>query len=177
MQIRYRLVLTGTAALGAAGAMAMPAHAQTMNLSVGLPRLSVAEYHRPYVAIWIEKEGAAPRTLSVWYDYDKAKGEGTKWLRDVRQWWRASGRTMTFPADGVTGATRAPGDNKIAFVTGKGPLGTLDKGNYTLIVEAAREVGGREVVRVPFAWPPKAGATIKVQGKTELGAVALSFAK
>jgi len=103
----------------------------------------VAEYHRPYVAIWIEKQGATPRTLSVWYDYDMKKGEGTKWLRDVRQWWRASGRTMSFPADGVTGATRAPGDNKIAFVAGKGPLGALSPGNYTLIVEAAREVGGQ----------------------------------
>ena len=177
MQIRYRALLTGTVAIGAAGGLAVPAYAQTMTLSVNLPRLSVAEYHRPYVAIWIEKEGAAPRTLSVWYDYDKAKGEGTKWLRDVRQWWRASGRTMSFPADGVTGATRAPGDNKIAFTAGKGPLGTLEKGNYTLIVEAAREVGGREVVRLPFAWPPKPGASAKAQGSTELGAIALNFAK
>ncbi|MFZ2998172.1 DUF2271 domain-containing protein [Sphingobium sp.] len=177
MQIRYRALLTGTAAMGAAGGLAMPVGAQTMTLSVGLPRLSVAEYHRPYVAIWIEKEGAAPRTLSVWYDYDKAKGEGTKWLRDVRQWWRASGRTMNFPADGVTGATRAPGDNKIAFTAGKGPLGTLAAGNYTLIVEAAREVGGREVVRLPFAWPPKPGASAKAQGSTELGAIALNFTK
>jgi hypothetical protein len=66
MQISHRLALTGAAALGAAGTAAAPAAAQTLNLSVAIPRLSVAEYHRPYVAIWIEKEGAAPRTLSVW---------------------------------------------------------------------------------------------------------------
>ncbi|NWK96007.1 DUF2271 domain-containing protein [Sphingobium lactosutens] len=177
MQIRHSLALTGTAALGAAGVIAAPAGAQTMNVSVTIPRLSVAEYHRPYVAIWIEKEGAAPRSLSVWYDYDMKNGEGTKWLRDVRQWWRASGRAMQFPADGVTGATRAPGEQKIAFTAGKGPLGQLAPGNYTLLVEAAREVGGREVVRLPFAWPPKPGATVKAAGSTELGAVALSFAK
>ncbi|MDO7836204.1 DUF2271 domain-containing protein [Sphingobium sp. HBC34] len=174
MQIRHSLLLTGTAALGVAAA---PASAQTLNLSVAIPRLSVAEYHRPYVAIWIEKEGAAPRTLSVWYDVDKAKGEGTKWLRDVRQWWRASGRTMRFPADGVTGATRAPGDQKIAFTAGRGPLGPLAPGNYTLLVEAAREVGGREVLRLPFSWPPRPGATVKAAGSSELGAITLTFGK
>ena len=174
MQIRHRLLLTGTVALGAG---ASPALAETLTMSVAIPRLSVAEYHRPYVAIWIEKEGAAPRTLSVWYDYKKKGGEGAKWLRDVRQWWRASGRTMQFPADGVTGATRAPGDQKIAFGTGKGPLGALAPGQYTLLIEAAREVGGREVLRLPFAWPPRPGATVKAQGGNELGAVTLTFGK
>lgn len=177
MQIRYRLALTGTAALGAVGTLAAPAIAQTLNLSVAIPRLSVAEYHRPYVAIWIEKEGAAPRSLSVWYDYDMKNGEGTKWLRDVRQWWRASGRALKLPADGVSGATKAPGAHKLSFTAGKGPLGALAPGNYTLFIEAAREVGGREVVRLPFAWPPKPGATVKAQGSTELGAVALTFGK
>ncbi|MDI1295118.1 MAG: DUF2271 domain-containing protein, partial [bacterium] len=106
MQTSIKLILAGGAALGSAGALVAPATAQTMTVTVNIPRLSVAEYHRPYVAIWVEKEGAAPRTLSVWYDFDKAKGEGTKWLRDVRQWWRVSGRSLSFPADGITGATR-----------------------------------------------------------------------
>jgi hypothetical protein len=174
MQIRHTYLLGAGAAIGA---MATPVGAQTVNVSITVPRMTVAEYHRPYVAIWLEKEGAAAKTLSVWYDFDKAKGEGTKWLRDVRQWWRVSGRTMTFPADGVTGATRAPGEQKIAFTAGKGPLGAIGPGNYTLVVEAAREVGGRELLRLPFAWPPKPGAVMKAAGTSELGAVSLSFGK
>ena len=173
MHKAYTLILSSGAVLGAAGT----AHAETLNVTVAIPRLSVAEYHRPYVAIWLEKEGAAPRTLSVWYDVDKAKGEGTKWLRDVRQWWRASGRSMSFPADGITGATRAPGDQKIAFVAGKGPLGPLAPGAYTLVVEAARETGGRELVRLPFSWPAKPGAVVRAKGSSELGAVSLGFGK
>ena len=176
MQLRHSLLLTGAAA-GAASAAALPAHAQTLTMSITIPRLTVAEYHRPYVAVWIEKQGATPRTLSVWYDYDMRNGEGAKWLRDVRQWWRASGRTMTFPADGVTGATRAPGEQKLAFTSGKGPLGSLTPGNYTIIVEAAREVGGREVLRLPFAWPPKPGTTVRAKGASELGAITLTFGK
>ncbi|PZU59608.1 MAG: DUF2271 domain-containing protein [Sphingobium sp.] len=175
MQISHRLVLTGTFALGATGVVAAPASAQTMDVTVAIPRLTVAEYHRPYVAIWVEQAGAKPRTLAVWYDVDKPKSEGKKWLTDIRTWWRVSGRMMTLPADGITGATRAPGEQKISFTAGKGPLGTLAPGNYTLAVEAAREVGGREVVRVPFAWPPKGGAS--ATGTTELGAVRVSFRK
>ena len=173
MQKAYKLILGGGAALGTAGT----AHAETLNVGVTIPRLSVAEYHRPYVAIWLEKEGAGPRTLSVWYDVDKAKGEGTKWLRDVRQWWRVSGRSMSFPADGVSGATRAPGDQKITFTTGRGPLGQLSAGNYTLVIEAAREVGGRELVRLPFSWPPRPGAVVRAKGNSELGAISLGFGK
>lgn len=176
MHSGYKLILSGGAALGAAGA-ALPAGAQTLNVSVTIPRLSVAEYHRPYVAIWLEKEGSTPRTLSVWYDVDKAKGEGTKWLRDVRQWWRASGRSMSFPADGISGATRAPGEQKVAFTAVKGPLGPLSPGNYTLVVEAAREVGGRELLRLPFSWPAKAGTVVRAKGNSELGAISLGFSK
>lgn len=175
MQIRHNLVLTGVAAAGMSAAPS--AYAQTIDLTVNIPRMTVAEYHQPYVAIWLEKEGAPPRTLSVWYDYDKPKGEGKKWLNEVRSWWRASGRTMTFPADGVTGATRAPGDQKVSFTAGRGPLGALAPGDYTLIVEAAREVGGRESVRLPFSWPPKPGAAVRGAGATELGAVTLGFRK
>lgn len=177
MQISHRLLLTGTTAFGAAATLAGPATAQTLTLAITVPRLSVAEYHRPYVAVWIEKEGATPRTLSVWYDDDKKNGEGAKWLRDMRQWWRASGRTLKVPADGVTGATRAPGEQKLVFTAGRGSLGTLGPGQYSMIVEAAREVGGREVLRLPFAWPPRPGSVVKARGSSELGAVALSFSK
>src|SRR3546814_8410535 len=80
----------------------------------------------------------------VWYDHDMKKNEGTKWLRDVRQWWRASGRSMSFPAKGVTGATRAPGTHKISF--SRAQLGAATPGDYVLVIEAAREVGGREQI-------------------------------
>jgi len=176
MQLSHRIALTGTA-LGVAGAIAAPAGAQSIDVTVNIPRLKVAEYHKPYVAIWLEQAGGKARTLSVWYDYDMKNNEGNKWLRDVRTWWRVSGRSMTFPADGITGATRAPGPNKISFTNGTGALGRLGPGQYTLVVEAAREVGGRELVRIPFAWPPKPGQAASATGRTELGAVSLTFRK
>jgi hypothetical protein len=171
MQFSHRIVMTGTA-LGTAAALAAPAAAQSIDVTVNIPRLKVAEYHKPYVAIWIEPAGGKPRTLSIWYDYDMKNNEGTKWLRDVRQWWRASGRTLRHPADGITGATRAPGPQKVSL-----NVGALTPGQYTLVVEAAREVGGREMLRLPFAWPPKTGQTASAAGKSELGAVSATFRK
>jgi len=53
-------------------------------------------------------------------------------------------------------------------------LRSLGPGNYTLVVEAVREVGGRELLKVPFTWPATAPQTGKAQGSTELGLVTLS---
>jgi hypothetical protein len=153
------------------------AQAQTVDLSIAIPRLSVAEYHRPYVAIWLEQEGGPVKTVAVWYDHDMKNNEGTKWLRDIRMWWRASGRAMSFPADGVTGATRAPGTHKVTLTGGRGPMPALKPGKYTIVVEAAREVGGRELLRLPFTWNGSAPARAQATGSHELGAVTLSVRK
>lgn len=173
MDINHRVILSGLSigALGASG-LAAPAGAAGIDLTITIPQLKVAEYHRPYVAIWIEsKDSAAAKTVAIWYEAKNKDNGGQTWLRDVRQWWRKSGRTLKLPADGVSGATRAPGAQKISFMAGRAPMGNLAPGNYELVVEAAREVGGREALRLPFAWPPKAAQTVRAAGKTELGAI------
>ena len=160
---------------GAAVGAAAPAAAADLNVTVEIPRLTVAEYHKPYVAIWIENtaDSSAAGTLAVWYDADNREDKGAKWLKDMRQWWRKAGREMSFPADGVSGATRAPGPQKLVFAGSKGALKALKPGQYNLVVEAAREVGGHEAVRVPFTWG-KAGKPASAKGATELGAVTVS---
>ena len=157
------------------GLMAGSALAADLELSLEIPRLTVAEYHRPYVAVWIENQDkTAVKTLAVWYDVKLKNQEGQKWLKDMRQWWRRAGRDMSLPADGVSAATRAPGKHQVVFKGGAAPLGNLPAGQYNLVVEAAREVGGVEVVRAPFQWPPKARATSSAQGSTELGAMSVT---
>lgn len=165
------------AALAAAAALAPSVAAQAAELAVGIeiPRLSVAEYHRPYVAAWLERDGAVMANLAVWYDEGMADDEGKKWLVDLRQWWRRSGRSTELPLDGVSGATRPVGRHRLAFTVGEAPLGDLPAGDYRLVVEAAREVGGREVIALPFAWPVAAPATHEARGEHELGLVSLEL--
>lgn len=165
-------ILRFTAALSAVAGL--PAVAGSMNVGVEVPRLDVAEYHRPYVAVWVERaDNSVAATLSVWYDTKMRDAEGIKWLKDMRQWWRKAGREMSFPADGVSGATRAPGPQKLVFSGAKGALKSLKPGQYNLVVEAAREVGGHEAVRVPFVWG-KPGKPASAKGSAELGAVTVS---
>ena len=159
--------------------LAVPAaatNAAELNLNIEIPRINAAEYHRPYVAVWVEgADQKAVANLAVWYQQrDTDEGHGTKWLPDLRQWWRKSGRSLQVPVDGVTGPTRPVGKHEVSFAASQPQLKDLAPGEYTLVVEAAREVGGRELVKIPFSWPARAAQTGKAQGTTELGAVTLA---
>ena len=166
------LVLT---AAGLAAAAPAVASAADLSVSVELPRISSASYHRPYVAVWIEKpDQSTAQTLAVWYQQTRNnEGDGKDWLKDLRTWWRKGGRAMTMPADGVSGATRAPGRQTITIPAAR--LAGLQPGQYNIVVEAARELGGREAVRVPFRWG--AANTGRVTGATELGAVSVAVSR
>lgn len=168
MRIRYSFML--------GAALTTPAFAADMNVKVEIPRLTVAEYHKPYVALWIEgADQSFVRNLAVWYDLKKKDNEGSKWLKDMRQWWRKSGRELQMPVDGLSGATRAPGEHQLSFNGAKAGLDKLPAGAYALVVEAVREVGGRELIRVPFQWPPKTTQTAQAKGEHELGAITIEL--
>lgn len=159
----------------AGGLAAIPAAAGELLVSVEIPRLTVSEYHRPYVAVWLERADQKVTNLAVWYDVGLKNNEGAKWLKDMRQWWRRSGRELTMPMDGLSGATKPPGKQQLAFPTDTGPLAGLPEGEYNLVVEAAREVGGRELLRVPFKWPAGAPVSANAKGESELAAITLEL--
>ena len=156
--------------------VAPAAQAADLSINVEIPRINTTEYHRPYVAIWVEDAGQkSVADLAVWYQQtDGKEGHGTKWLPDLRQWWRKSGRSLKVPVDGVTGPTRPAGKHRLSFTDAQPQLKDLAPGQYTLVVEAVREVGGRELVKIPFSWPAKAPQSGKAQGSSELGAVTLA---
>ncbi|MDE2427822.1 MAG: DUF2271 domain-containing protein [Burkholderiales bacterium] len=157
------------------GAPALSAVAADLTLQVEIPRLNVAEYHRPYVAIWLEKpDQSFAGNLSVWYDLKKRNNEGNKWLKDLRQWWRRSGRELTMPVDGLSGATRTSGVHTLNIAGSNPLLANLPAGDYQLVVEAAREGGGREILRLPFQWQSSTAQAAKASGSHELGNVTLS---
>lgn len=150
------------------------AMAAELVVKVEVPKLNVAEYHRPYVAIWVERpDQSFAANLSVWYDLKKRDNEGAKWLKDMRQWWRRSGRDVSMPMDGVSSATRIVGEHTLNFASDKTALAKLPAGEYNLLVEAAREGGGREVVKVPFTWGGKDGKLASAQGDHELGKISV----
>jgi hypothetical protein len=169
MKLSHSLLLT----LPLASSWAVGAE---LSVKFELPRLNVAEYHKPYVAIWIERaDQTVASNLAVLYDLKLKNREGEKWLKDLRTWWRKAGREATMPIDGVSGATRPPGAHTMKFDGARHGLDKLPAGDYTLVVEASRESGGREVVKLPFNWAGKGKAAASAAGKDELGAVSLQI--
>lgn len=150
------------------------AHASDLVLEVEIPSLAVAEYHRPYVATWIENEQKESLCdLFVWYQTEgrgEASEKGETWLKDLRKWWRVSGRDLTMPVDGVSGPTKPAGTHQIDLTAA---ITALPQGTYHLIVEAAREVGGRELLSIPFTWDGSILQSDPVQGSSELGTITL----
>ncbi|MGJ7544803.1 DUF2271 domain-containing protein [Variovorax sp. LT1R16] len=173
MQVRYSLAVPALAALFGA-----PVFAAGLGASIEVPRINASEYHRPYVAAWIERaDNSVAATVAVWYDVrtktNNPEGEGTKWLKDLRQWWRRTGRDLEVPIDGVTGATKPAGKHPINLADAASAK--LAPGAYKFVVEAAREVGGREVVTIPFQWPPAKKDQQSASGSTELGEIKLEL--
>src|SRR6218665_1147200 len=84
-----------------AGLVSAPAPAADLGSKGEVPKLNVAEYHKPYVAVWGEREdNRVAAQLGVWYDIKMKNNEGVKWLKDMRQWWRRGGNDLTVPIDG-----------------------------------------------------------------------------
>ena len=168
MKLSHSLVLTLPLVSGWAVAT-------DLSVKFDLPQLNVAEYHKPYVAIWLERaDQSVAANLAVLYDLKK-DAAGDKWVKDLRTWWRKAGRDAKFPLDGVSGATRPAGSQTMKFDGAKHGLDKLPAGDYKLVVEASREAGGRELVKVPFTWAGKGKVAANAAGKEELGAVALEL--
>ncbi|MEF2147709.1 DUF2271 domain-containing protein [Luteimonas sp. FXH3W] len=172
---RTTLPVGATLLVGSILVASHDAAATEMTVSVEIPRLNVAEYHRPYIAVWLEDaDQKMAANLSVWYQQTTGKeGAGTKWLPDLRQWWRKGGRSLKVPVDGISGPTRPAGRQSIKYSAAQ--LSRVAPGNYTLVIEAVREVGGRELVKVPVVIAPGKSSTATAKGKAELGAIAVAI--
>jgi hypothetical protein len=102
------------------------------------------EYHPPYVAAWIENsKKRSVRTLLLWR-------EKSKWLKDIRRWWRNVGRKDPVLVDAITSATHAAGSFPLSFKLTDDQQKVLSDGSYTLYIEVVREKGGRALIKQKF---------------------------
>lgn len=150
-----------------------PALAGGLSFAVTLPEIEAAPYYRPYLAAWVEDEAKAVQgTAAVWYDTRLKNNIGTTFLRELRSWWRATGKTLEMPADGITGPTRPPGRHEVVLEASHPALAGLEPGNYVLAVEVTREDGGRDLLRAPFTWG--GAGTAEAVGEGEITALSVT---
>ncbi|MEM6859023.1 MAG: DUF2271 domain-containing protein [Pseudomonadota bacterium] len=147
----------------------VPASADTGTATFEIPRIEASNYRKPYVSIWLED--ADRKTVKMYRVLFDQSPIGDRWLPDLKTWWRRGGRAMEMPVAGVTRPTRGPGSYKLKM----GSLAQLPAGQYALVFEAAREKGGREVVKLPFEWAPGQTVSVSAAGSTEMGAVSLTI--
>lgn len=140
--------------------MANAVETPTYDIQLTLPTIDKGQYHRPYLALWVENEKrVSQRSLEVWM-------QKPKWLPDLKRYWRRVARKNTDVVDGVTSATRKPGSYTINWdgLNDKGQ--PLTAGKYSICVEAARESGGREAICTEIDYGKTALAD--VAGKYEI---------
>lgn len=138
-------------------------HAKQVHVEFELPEFDVADYRKPYVAIWSESK-KEKETYLLWHL--KRKKED-KWLVDIRRWWRKQGRYGETP-DGVTGATKGPGVYKESFEVNQ-------TGPFTLFIEVVREDGGRSLLKQKIDFSKSNKNSFEIAPSKELGAVTIRF--
>lgn len=132
------------------------------DITLELPAIETSQYHRPYVAVWVEDAQQQPvKLIALWV-------EKPDWLKDLRRFWRKIGRSNTALVDAVSGATQKPGSYTLYWDGSNDDGGPLPEGSYTLFVEAAREQGGRSLAKHEFTLPAK-NAVIEIAADGELG--------
>jgi thiamine biosynthesis lipoprotein ApbE len=122
---------------------------------------------RPYVAIWIEDEKGNPvRRIALWY-------RKPRWLVDLR-YWSSGSRNADYNISSITGATRGAGKYSVVW-DGKDDAGQyINQGNYTVIIEAAREHGSYQLMKQTMKFDDKAKAA-SFTGNEEISAAKLNF--
>lgn len=103
----------------------------------------------------------------------------TKWVPDLRNWYRINGDKFKENKDNyasVTGATRNPGKYTIKW-DGKDDKGVyVPQGKYTIIIESSKEHGTDEIIRQPMELK-KALKKVTNPGNVEISNVTFDFRK
>lgn len=122
---------------------------------------------RPYVAVWIEDADHKPvRRLALWY-------RKPRWLPDLRSFSDAQ-RESPIDLMSITSATRSAGEYSLVW-DGKNDQGQfVEQGNYTVLIEAAREHGTYQLMKQSMKFDGKA-KTQAIAGNEELSAASLVY--
>lgn len=134
-------------------------------------------YRRPYLAVWLEDEDGFPvKTGVLWLQTDQP---GPRWHRDLTRWYRNDRMRKLVEnidlIDGVSGATRGPGDYQAHFDGTDNAGNPLPTGSYTLCLEAAREHGTYKIIRKKIQWGAEGIARRNLKGNIEIPRASYQF--
>jgi hypothetical protein len=148
-----------------------------VNFEINSPDAEPGRYRRPFVAVWVEDRNGMPiRNVSLWVSLG---GPGPwEWLKDLKRWYLSDQARKRFDKRDMvltmSRPTRPPGKYSVIW-DGKDDHGKLvDRGEYTLFIDAAREHGTYQSIRkevtlddAPFA--------AELEGNVEIKSAAIEY--
>ncbi|MBC7400991.1 MAG: DUF2271 domain-containing protein [Mucilaginibacter sp.] len=142
-------------------------------IKLELREIEQIRVHSPYVAIWVvDKDKKPVRNIVLWY-------RKPKYLQDMGSWYDAYYSKLSdgdASISSTTSATRPAGRYTIKW-DGKNDKGDLVKlGNYTLMIEVAREHGTHQLMSqdINFSKPVK---PMVLEGNAEVNGVGIDYVK
>ncbi len=150
-----------------------------VDFEINRPEAEPGRYRRPYVAVWVEDaEGFPVRNLALWVSQT---GAGPfQWVPDLRRWFRSDKvRKKTDKREMVltiSRPTRPPGKYSVIWDGKDDNEKPLPPGDYTLLIDAAREHGTYQGIRktVTIGKEPFAES---VTGNVEIKSAEIRFRK
>ena len=140
----------------------------TFTIDFEIPEHAIADYERPYVAVWIaDKERNLIRILML-------AGQQERWMEENYYWHRRFGRKAGSLVDAIAGPTRRPGQYDLQWdgLTDDGI--PAPAGDYILHLEAAREHGDHQHESIGFTISQDP-FTHQVEPGSEIGPVIIRF--
>ncbi|MCA9140543.1 MAG: DUF2271 domain-containing protein [Planctomycetales bacterium] len=136
-------------------------------------------FRRPYVAVWIEdKDGFPVKTLSLFL---MQNNPGPRWYRDLRRWYRGDqlrrAVEQTNVIETVSKPTRNPGKYKVVWDGRDNDGKPLSEGEYTLLIESAREHGNYRLMKEKFTLGKAFKTEIKPNEEISFASVEYSVKK
>jgi thiamine biosynthesis lipoprotein ApbE len=152
-------------------------HELKIDFEIGRPEGNSGRYRRPYVAVFVEdSKERSVRTLELWLSMGGPGYE--RWLPDLKRWYdheearKKSG--MIDLAPDISRPTRQPGKYSVIW-NGKGDENQpLPEGEYTIIIETAREHGTYQIIRKKVQLVGKP-FTEELKGNVEIKSAALEY--
>lgn len=153
------------------------AEATGLHVQFSLNRPDGNRYRRPYVAVWLEDQENFPvKTQVLWIQTEQP---GPRWHRDLTRWYRNDRlrkvAEKTDLIDGISGATRGPGQYEAHFDGTDNEGQPLKPGKYTLCLEVAREHGTYQVIRHVVVWGDQPIEQTALSDNVEMSNVSISY--
>ncbi len=141
--------------------------AELLELEYEIPAFTTGRYRRPYIAIWISNaDRDVVRNLLL-------LGETERWAKKNSNWWRQVGRHDQAALTGLARPTRRPGKYRIIW-DGRDDLGRrVEPSNLSLHIEAAREHGDTDYIKVNIDTVDRAPRRVPASG--EIGEISLNW--